>query len=106
SVFETALLVTPVALCFATTSAPGTTPPLASTTTPDNVDVVPPWPKLGSASARKTTTSEPRTRTSPRERCAIPSSCHFKPNTQRSLWLPCGPSRQIVPDPYTVRYRE
>ena len=27
-----------------------------------------------------------------------PSSCHFKTNTQRSLWLPCAPSRQIMPD--------
>ena len=44
SAFVTAETVTPVALCLATTSAPGITAPLESTTTPASVDVVPPWP--------------------------------------------------------------
>src|SRR5258705_301863 len=39
--FVTALVVTPVALCFATTSAPGMTPPLVSTTTPASTEVEP-----------------------------------------------------------------
>src|SRR5262245_16935939 len=46
-------VVTPVALCCATMVAPGMTPPLVSTTTPDSVEVVLPWPKTGDPRASK-----------------------------------------------------
>ena len=58
SAFETVVDTTPVALCFAVTSAPGITPPDESTTVPDNVLV--PWanavaaPRPTSATMRNT----------------------------------------------------
>ncbi len=41
--FETALVTTPVPVCWAATSAPGMTAPEESTTVPDSVCVVEPW---------------------------------------------------------------
>ena len=51
--------VSPVALLFTVTMAPGTTPPPASTTTPDKVDVVVPcaYPREASANAAHTNTA-------------------------------------------------
>ena len=70
SAFETVWLMVFVATCVAVTSAPGTTAPLESTTSPVMVEVVPPCVYPGAAAAKST----PRTVKKQADRL-IPPSC-------------------------------